>query len=535
MAVVGLYALAKELSTQCPIEIRTPNAAPDSCCQYNLIDCSIRYENSIYRNYYQQCNGKTGCRIQVSWVVTTCNQTVYLDRTNYMKMDYYCVSDQALDPCSSFNTRDNRVFLWNPGYPSTPLTGSSTCTCSVEASCNTTVRLTAIDLRFRSSTTCNQSITITDGNTSTMFDCSDNNDNLPTTLYDSMSHFIQIQIADNLGSADGYFFLLLEGTSFGAELTLSCASTAQATPTVPSASLLDCPSPDITTEIKTTQAATTTPYISSEAPTSSFQSTNIESMTTPTVVTTESTTTPPVTSTETYISSKAHIPSMQSANVESMTIPTVVATTNSTPSVIKDVYTTSDIPHTIGTNTDLTITMKSEVTLTKTNEVKATAKTITELNSTTNNEITIPSGNTTKRSTAGMSNSTEINNSQTTTAAVTYTSTEPVFVSLGWTSTLQNITVTRTFTPISSDSDNSQKTPSTVIEQTTFTNATVSVDTSSPNRIRPLIIGFSVAVIMICILVMLFVLYRYKRKGKCCKFSRRTNEDSCRVYQMTTI
>lgn len=92
MAVVGLYALAKELNTSCPIEITTPNTVPDSCCQYNPIDCSIRYVGSIYRRYYQNCNGKSECFIQVSWIITTCNQTVYLARTNYMKMDYYCIS-----------------------------------------------------------------------------------------------------------------------------------------------------------------------------------------------------------------------------------------------------------------------------------------------------------------------------------------------------------------------------------------------------------------------------------------------------------
>ncbi|CAG2237556.1 unnamed protein product [Mytilus edulis] len=185
MAVVGLTTLAKELSTSCPVEITITNVAstPDICCDYNPVDCSIRYDNSIYRNYYQQCNGKTGCTIQVSWVAQTCNQTVYLVRTNYMKMDYYCISDQGLDPCSSLYTKRQQSFSLNSGYPSNSLTGSSSCTCSVEASCDSTVRLTAIDLRLGSSTSCDQSITITDGSTVIVFDCNDNNDYLPVTLY----------------------------------------------------------------------------------------------------------------------------------------------------------------------------------------------------------------------------------------------------------------------------------------------------------------------------------------------------------------
>ncbi|XP_071137095.1 uncharacterized protein [Mytilus edulis] len=530
LAVVGVTAYAKELSISCPVEITITNVAstPDTCCENNPDDCSIRYDKSIYRNYYQQCNGKIECTIQVSWVdALSCNQSVYIQRTNYMKMDYYCISDQVLDPCSSFNTTDTQVFLWNPGYPSSSLAGSSACTCSIEASCNSTLRLTAIDLRLGTSTACDQSIMVTDESTVMVLDCSDNNDFLLTTLYVSTAHFIQIQIVDNLGLADGYYFLLLEGTSSGAELTLSCGSTALATPSIPSTSLPECPNTDVTTESKPSRTVTSTEsYISSEAPISYFQSTNIELMTTQT----EGTITVP--STETFITSETPIPSRLSTNVESMTVPIDVAPTNSTSSVIEVEYTTSDIPETVATSTDLTITRKSEVTTT--NDVKATEKTTTELNSTTNNKFTIPSGNTTNRSTAWISNSTEINNLQNTAETVTYSSTQPVSVSLGWTSTVQNLTVTRSFTPISSHSDSSQEAHITEVEQTTYTNVTLSVDKSSPIR-SPLIIGLSVTVIVICILVLLFMLYRYKRKGNCCMFSSRTNEESCRVYQMTKI
>lgn len=230
--------------------------------------------------------------------------------------------------------------------------------------------------------------------------------------------------------------------------------------------------------MKTTPAVTSKePYISSESPTPSMQSTNIESMTTPTVVPTEGTTTPPVTFPKSYTSSKAPIPSIQSTKVES--IPTVVAAIDSLSSVIGDAYTTSHT-HTIGISTDIPITRKN-VTLTTTNEVKATAKTSTEISYTANNGIKIPSGNTTIRATAGISISKEINNLQSTVKTVTYSSTEPVSVSLGWTSTVQKFTITRFF---SSDSNSSQKTPSTEIEQTTYTNVSVSFDRSSPSTIR---------------------------------------------------
>ncbi|XP_052087008.1 mucin-17-like [Mytilus californianus] len=311
IAVVGVYAFAKELSTSCPTEITLFNAAvtPDTCCQYDSNDCYILYVGSTYRSYYQLCNGNALCNIQVASVTTTCNQYVYLARTNYMTLYYYCISDQGLDPCTSLNTKDNVVFLLNSGYP-LPLSGLSTCTCSLEASCASRIRVRAIDLRLGTSTACDQSITITDDSTVMVFDCSDNNDYLPTTLYISTSHFIQIQIVDNLWMIDGYYFILLEGISSGAELTLSCGSKARNTPTVPFTSLPDCHSTDVTTE------RITTPIVTTDITTTPIVT--IDRTTTP-IVTTDSTTTPIVTTTETYASSEAAITSFQSTYVESMT------------------------------------------------------------------------------------------------------------------------------------------------------------------------------------------------------------------------
>ncbi|XP_063404400.1 mucin-2-like [Mytilus trossulus] len=436
MAVVGLTSLAKELSTSCPIQVTTPNTVPETCCQYNLIDCSIRYVGSTYRTYYRQCNGNVGCTIQVSWVNANCNQTVYLARTNYMKMDYYCISNQGLDPCSSLNTKDSRVFLWNPGYPSSPLTGSTSCTCSIEASCDSTVRLTALDLRLGSSTACNQSITITDGATVLAFDCNDNNDYLPTTLYVSTSHFIQIQINSYLETLDGYYFILLEGTSPGAELTLSCASTAQSTPVVPPTSLPVCPSTDLTTESLTTPETTTEDNISSATPTSSVKSTTVESDTTTTT--------------------------------------SVIRTDSSTTDVITVVSTTGGKTITVGTGTEISSSRASENPMTTISGTKGTAETVTKLNTGTTNEITRQSGMSTKGTISMISNLTDDTNSQPTTTKTTtnISITEPIFVSLGWTSTEKDISANVTFTTLSSVSESLQTTSAVVHEQTTQTNVT---------------------------------------------------------------
>ena len=91
------------------------------------------------------------------------------------------------------------------------LNGSSSCTCSVEASCDSNVKLTAIDLRLGTSTTCGPNIYIIDGASTHVFNCSNNNDYLPTVLLTSTSHFIRIKIEDNLDVEGGYYFILLEG------------------------------------------------------------------------------------------------------------------------------------------------------------------------------------------------------------------------------------------------------------------------------------------------------------------------------------
>ncbi|OPL33348.1 hypothetical protein AM593_07352, partial [Mytilus galloprovincialis] len=267
------------------------------------------------------------------------------------------------------------------------------------------------------------------------FDCNDNNDYLPTTLYVSMSHFIQIQIADNLGLADGYFFILLEGTSPGADITLACASTAQSTPVIPFNSLPVCPSTDITTE---------------------------------------SITTPPDTTPEDYISSAAPTSSVKSTTADSETTTSVVRTDSSTTDIITAVSTSHGKTITSGTGTEITVSRASKITMTTTSGSKGTAETVTELNAATTNENTAPSGMTVKGTLAIITNKTDdINSQPITTKTTTNTSiTEPIFVSLGWTSTEKDISANVTFTTLSSVSESLQTTSSSVLEQTTQTNVT---------------------------------------------------------------
>lgn len=93
IAVMAVYTLAKYKSTGCP-QIQTLPGGDPACCQYDVTDCSYLYDSGSFRAYYQTCNGKPSCQIQVTWndIPSHCNRSVYIERTHYMKMDYYCIS-----------------------------------------------------------------------------------------------------------------------------------------------------------------------------------------------------------------------------------------------------------------------------------------------------------------------------------------------------------------------------------------------------------------------------------------------------------
>lgn len=96
ITVKSFYALAKYTSTGCP-QKQTPENNNPACCQYNANDCSVPFNAE---SYYQACNGNSSCSVQVSWMETPsdCNSSVYMQRTNYMKMDYYCFSELTTIP-----------------------------------------------------------------------------------------------------------------------------------------------------------------------------------------------------------------------------------------------------------------------------------------------------------------------------------------------------------------------------------------------------------------------------------------------------
>ena len=58
-------------------------------------DCSDAYDVDVALQYYTMCQGRPSCNyLQPSYTVTTCDHDIYLDKTNYIILDYECISSK---------------------------------------------------------------------------------------------------------------------------------------------------------------------------------------------------------------------------------------------------------------------------------------------------------------------------------------------------------------------------------------------------------------------------------------------------------
>lgn len=91
MAVSGVFAMAKERNTHCP-EIALPDDRDEEkCCRVAPEDCKMIYTASDM-TFHSECIGLETCKKKVAWAVTTCNTTIFLDKSNYMMMEFYCIA-----------------------------------------------------------------------------------------------------------------------------------------------------------------------------------------------------------------------------------------------------------------------------------------------------------------------------------------------------------------------------------------------------------------------------------------------------------
>lgn len=92
----SVNSLAKPISKGCPHEVIPENVQTldQTCCLYDPEDCGFRHTKNFYR-HYTVCTGRETCEIQSAWDLPQCiNNTQFLDKTNYMQMEYNCVSSK---------------------------------------------------------------------------------------------------------------------------------------------------------------------------------------------------------------------------------------------------------------------------------------------------------------------------------------------------------------------------------------------------------------------------------------------------------
>ncbi|KAL5011154.1 hypothetical protein ScPMuIL_013459 [Solemya velum] len=225
MAVKAVNAFAKPTSKNCPKALTGApgdlDSVDETCCLYETGDCGGRY-TSFY-DHYSGCTGQDTCQLQVARDDTrSCeNSEQYMQKTNYMQMEYYCIAEKhILDVCSNDVISGQAVYLWNSMYPAgQSLTKTeNNCTCSVEISCKTNVDITALDIRLETADgICGQALEIreplpdTETNTGSTITCEDNNQFVIERIHRSQTHFSTIRMDNQLDTNDGYFWIEISG------------------------------------------------------------------------------------------------------------------------------------------------------------------------------------------------------------------------------------------------------------------------------------------------------------------------------------
>ncbi|KAK3606669.1 hypothetical protein CHS0354_016042 [Potamilus streckersoni] len=238
ISIISLQAFAKRRDTGCPQEETAQTPLPSgSCCRYNESDCGDIYLGDGL-THYLSCNGRQDCTgIPIAWMDTPCHTGQYLNKTNYMRMEYECVPSIGTVDLNLITT-NNTVHIWNPKYPDgNTFPPGYTWTCSVEASCQTTIVVTAMFLQFLklASGVCGQRVTIEENVQKKEISCESNNNYNRTEVYTSSSHFIKFTVNNNVASnRDWRFWFRFKGDQNDSYVTIGCGSYSRNSANIPS-------------------------------------------------------------------------------------------------------------------------------------------------------------------------------------------------------------------------------------------------------------------------------------------------------------
>ncbi|KAL3883742.1 hypothetical protein ACJMK2_029976, partial [Sinanodonta woodiana] len=255
ISIISLKAFAKLRNTQCPQEETAQTPLPSgSCCRYNESDCGDIYLGDGLAHYLS-CNGRQDCTgIPIAWMDTPCHNTQHLNKTSYMRMEYECIpSIVSVDPMNILLT-NKQIQIWNPKYPDgNTFPPGYAWTCSLEASCQTRIVVTAMFLKFLKLTSgvCGQRVTIEDGAQTTEISCESNNGYNRTDVYTSSSHFIKFTVNNNAASnRDWRFWFRFKGDKNDSQVTIGCGSHSR--------NSASNPSPGLCIPVSSTQSPLTT-------------------------------------------------------------------------------------------------------------------------------------------------------------------------------------------------------------------------------------------------------------------------------------
>ncbi|KAK3101581.1 hypothetical protein FSP39_004627 [Pinctada imbricata] len=187
------------------------------CCVFDSDDCHGEYLNMDSQGtsiiYHADCVGRENCvgfarqasTMDIKYL--TCSPSfTYPDQTNYMFMDYFCISGARVGTMSSANIQSSTdmIYLRGQDYTTSGIAVTS-ASCSVESDdCNVIISVYALDLRLANDSTgaCTQELSLS----GTVFDCSDDNNFKINEIFQSSNNYINVNLSSTVTN-EGYFWI----------------------------------------------------------------------------------------------------------------------------------------------------------------------------------------------------------------------------------------------------------------------------------------------------------------------------------------
>ncbi|XP_069107521.1 serine-rich adhesin for platelets-like [Argopecten irradians] len=488
--VRDIYAGAKTNVTGCA-RFTSTIEEEEKCCTPADSDCTFDYSvtGGFDANYKYQinCTGKSACdKIRVDTMETpdSCSSG-YLDTSTYLYMYYYCIPVSSIgstDSASLQGTTDpSYLYLWSPNFPNPINPSVTSSTCSIETACDSTITVSALNIRLQSDSTgtCRQSITIQDNSSVVTLDCSNNNFFVIQDIFVSQSNFLEMIFSNDLTETNGYFWIGFSSDTCGS-LKISCPAVSPdydcGADATEGSSCVTTTLTTTTNELTTTTAETTTTLTTT---TDEPITTTTDTTTTLTTTTGESTTT--TADTTTSLTTTTDEPTTSTTNTT-----TTLTTTTDEPTTTTTITLTTTTDESTTTTTDITTTLTpttNEPTTTTTTLTTTTDEPTTTLTTTTDEPTTIITTFTTTTDEPTSTTTTLTTTTDEPTTTLTTTTDEPttIITTLTTTTDEPTTTITDTTTTLTTTTDEPTTTTTTLTTTTdepttTITDTTTTTD-----------------------------------------------------------